>query len=1082
MLFRLNPDCFFRLNLRVFILILSIASIGIPDTLKAGRGINPIDIHGTVLNENGDPLQGVSVTIKGTSGGTQTDAKGLFSLKQVHDNAVLVLSAVSYETKEIQIDGKNSLLIHLKLKAGNLGIVDVVSTGYQSLPKERVTGSFTQVDNATLNQQVGTTILSRLDGVAGGVFFPKQTLQNGPALMIRGLSTINGPKDPLIVVDNFPYDGDISNVNPSDVESITVLKDAAAASIWGARAGNGVIVITMKKGRFNQPMKISFNSNVIITAKPDLRSLRMIPASDYIDLEKQLFANGYYDQALSDLYNYPAVSPAVELLAAERAGTISSADATAQINAYRSFDARSQWEKQIYQKGVNQQYALNLNGGSEKMNYYFSAGYDRGADPLAAVTRRISLVSQNTFHPVKGLQISAGAIYTQNNSQSGKPGFNTLSTGAWKLPYIAFKDASGNPAQVALTLRQSYTDTAGGGRLLDWKYYPLSDWQHNMANTNRQDLLANISINYEILKGLSAGIKYLYERQTSTFTQNEDVESFAARDLINRFTQIDPSGNVTNIAPAGGIINLSNNLLESQNIRGQIDFSRTWRKNDLTLLAGAELRQAHSTNNGAFYYGYDPNTGTSVNPDYYNYYPTYINGSYLNIPGSSGLGDQLNRYIAFYANGAYTYSRKYILSASARRDASNLFGVATNNKWNPLWSAGAAWILSRESFYHYTLFPLVKIRFTYGFSGNTDPSRTGVTTLSSFPPDYITHLPFSRIDQFPNPELRWEKIKTVNLGIDFGTRGNRVTGSFEAYFKKGIDLFGPATFDPTAALNTQSFITKNVANMQGKGVELNLNSRNIQGRLSWNTSLIFNYTLNKTTNYFVDSGQRSGGFVNPGTQINPMVGKPLYSIVALRWGGLDQNGNPQGYVDGKLSEDYYTIYTQTRKEDLVYRSALPVVYGSLSNTVRWDRLSLIINVSYSFGYYFVKPSFNYSTLFSNGANIGSSDYINRWRKPGDENRTNVPAMIYPADVIRDEVYSSSDALIDRGDNIRLRFINLAYDLNPSGKSIGGIHLQFYVNASNLKILWRANQDGIDPDAVNGLALGRSLAFGLRANF
>src|SRR5690242_11626999 len=279
-------------------------------------------LTGKVVNQKGEPVPGATIKIKGENMGATTDEKGAFTLTGFHSNDMMMVSAIGYQTAEIKLNGQKELSISLKPDVRELSQV-TISTGYQEIPKERATGSFDFIDNKTLNQQVGTNILNRLDGVASAVLFPKQNLQKGPDFMIRGLSTINGPKNPLIIVNNFPYDGDINNINPNDVESVTILKDAAASSIWGVRAGNGVVVITTKKGRFNQPLKVDFNTDVIVSGKPNLSSLRTISSRDYIDVEEMLFDKGYYNSRLNNTYSFPAVSPVVEILAKQKAGLIS---------------------------------------------------------------------------------------------------------------------------------------------------------------------------------------------------------------------------------------------------------------------------------------------------------------------------------------------------------------------------------------------------------------------------------------------------------------------------------------------------------------------------------------------------------------------------------------------------------------------------------------------------------------------------------------------------------------------------------------------------------------------------------------
>lgn len=240
----------------------------------------PIDVHGRVVNEKGEPVAGASVKVKGSDKGISTDANGEFVLTGIDENATLVISGVNIETFEVKVNGKTDLgVLKGKLKISENEEIEIVSTGYQQLPKERATGSFVFIDNKLLNRRVSTNILDRLEGVTSGLIFNPGNLSNGARLpneklgiTIRGVTTIDEKvsADPLIVLDNFPYEGDINNINPNEVESITVLKDAAAASIWGARAGNGVIVITTKKGKRGQPLKVNFTSNFTLGERPDL--------------------------------------------------------------------------------------------------------------------------------------------------------------------------------------------------------------------------------------------------------------------------------------------------------------------------------------------------------------------------------------------------------------------------------------------------------------------------------------------------------------------------------------------------------------------------------------------------------------------------------------------------------------------------------------------------------------------------------------------------------------------------------------------------------------------------------------------
>jgi TonB-linked SusC/RagA family outer membrane protein len=1047
----------------------------------AGRMINVI---GRLEDTEKQPAVGVTISVQGENMETFSDDQGRFFLTHVPSEATLVFSSVNMETKSYPLRGSGAVLVTLNPNHQELGAVQVqASTGYQMIPKDRSTGSYDIIDNATLNQQVGTTILDRMNGVASGVLFVKQqTLANGPAngFMIRGFSTINGPTDPLVVVDNFPYDGSITNINPNDVESITVLKDAGAASIWGVRAGNGVVVITTKKGHFNRPLQVNVNADILVTQNPNLEALRTISSSDYVDVETFLFGKGYYAPYLNNKVTYPAVSPAVEILNNETNGTITAAQANSQLDGLRQIDDRDQYAKYVYQRAVTQQYAVNLQGGSQAMSYYISGGYDKSIDQLASPSDRISIKVDNAFHPISRLTITTDALYTQTTATTGKTPFGSIRVNNWHVPYLQLADAAGNPLPVAMRYRQGYVDTAGQGLFMNWNYYPLTDWQHNYTSTVTRDLLANVGANVVILPGLTLDLKFLYEHQEGNVKMVEDTSSFYTRDMINRFTQLS-NGTVNYIVPVGGILSLTNNIVESQNERAQLNYSKRWGKSDLTLLAGGEIRQAHSTSyTGATIYGYNSNL-VFTNVDFSQNYPNNPAGAQL-IPNGQGFSDNLNRYVSAYGNGAYTFDRRYTVTLSGRRDASNLFGVSTNHKWNPLWSSGLGWTISNESFYHFRPLPYLKLRGTYGYSGNVNPQLSAVTTINYIGNMYPSNYPASVIYQYPNPDLKWETIQMTNIGLDFETPRQRLTGTAEVYVKRGFNLFGPAQVDPTLGLNGSTTVTKNVAAMKGSGVDFTLNTKILDGKFKWVNTLMFSYNRSITSKYYADTNLSSLTYISSGAIIDPMVGKPLYAIVAYKYGGLDGNGNPQGFVQKGLSVNYDSLTQNTPLKDLVFKSSLPVFFGSFSNSVSWKSFQLTANISYRLGYYFSKPSLSYSALYTQGAYIGSSDFAKRWQNPGDEKKTNVPSMIYPAVTNRDDFYNHSTAVVDRADNIRLQYVNLSYDFNRRQvKFLPVADVQLYVNVSNLGVLWKANKDGIDPDYLTNPVIRKTYAVGIRTN-
>jgi hypothetical protein len=449
------------------------------------------------------------------------------------------------------------------------------------------------------------------------------------------------------------------------------------------------------------------------------------------------------------------------------------------------------------------------------------------------------------------------------------------------------------------------------------------------------------------------------------------------------------------------------------------------------------------------------------------------------IPNGIGISATNNRFVSVFANGAYTYRQRYILSASARRDASNLFGVNTNDKWTPLWSVGGAWLINKEKFWNTNTINFLKLRTTYGFSGNVDQSRSAVTTLKYFSGTRYTNYKNAGVTQLSNPDLRWEKTAMWNIGIDFGLENDILSGSIEYYQKKGTDLFGDSPLDWTSAGRDR--IVKNVADMAGNGWDFNLSSTLINKAINWRISSKTSIVHTKVTKYF-NTGLLSSSFINDGASINPIVGKPVYSILSYQWAGLDhETGAPLSYLDGQISSDYASIINQNYNHLVYSGSATPTIFGNIINIISYKNLSLTTNIGYKFGYYYRKPSLNYYDLFYN--KIGDIDYTKRWQKPGDEKNTNVPSMVYPDITNRDLIYSHSESLVEKADNIRFQYLSIGYQIartNHPNLPFKAINFTAFIN--NICILWRAGDKTIDPDFTTSQAPIRSIAFQCKINF
>jgi TonB-linked SusC/RagA family outer membrane protein len=1031
-------------------------------------------ITGTVTTSTDhQPLKGATVKIDGYRSIVQTNENGYFSIVPMESQGELIVSYVGFKTELVPFKATNRTPLKIILEP-NTGTLDevIVSTGFQTLPRERATGSFSVIDNNLFNRSVSTDVISRLNGISSGLIAGSKTATNDLGITIRGKSTIWANAQPLVVLDNFPYEGDLNNINPNDVETVTILKDAAAASIWGTRAGNGVIVITTKRGRYNQPVSVSFNSNVNIGQKPDLFYQRSISPADFITAEKFQFEKGRYNSYIND--GNSALTPAVEIMLKARSGTISQAQSDAQLNQLAQHDVRNDLRKYFYRESINQQYALSLSGGSDKQQYYVSGGWNNNlSNAIGNAYDRVSLNATNTYSLINHkLEITTGLVYakstTDNNAVSPTFGNGAL------YPYAVLADENGNALPIA-KYRTGFPGAKANANLLDWTYKPLDELGYADNTVKLTDYQASLGIKYKIIPGLSAEVKYRYGNGNTDTRNHNSQQTYYTRNLINSYAQINTAtGAVTRPIPLGDILALSNGSYTSQNLRGQINFDQSWKnKHQLTVIAGSEIGETNTGSNSYNLYGYDPNRETSLPVDFVGSYPNYITGSSSVIPSGLGLSSLTNRTLSFFGNGAYTYLGRYTLSASARSDGSNLFGVKTNQKWAPLWSIGTGWNISREPFYNSALLPSLKLRATYGYNGNIDKNITAFLTTRVASTNRYGAI-YSNVLNPPNPDLTWERIGQMNLGLDFGFKDSRVTGSLEYYRKNGKDLIGDAILAPTSGYTT---FRGNTAAIKGKGLDFTLNALLINGAFQWNAMALVSYAKSWITDYKVMPASNAD-YINGNV---PKVGRDMSGIYVYKWAGLDPlTGDPQGYLNGVISKDYAKMVTGTNINDLEYRGpSTPPYFGSLMNSFSYKGLSLSFNMIYKLGYYFRRESIDYSSLYSGTSGTGHSDFALRWQKPGDEKITNVPSMIYPLNANRESFYLRSGTLIEKGDHIRLQDIQLAYSLSKRQfHRLPFQNVKLYAYASNLGVIWRANDKGLDPDAGT-YPQPRSLALGLK---
>ena len=1036
------------------------------------------EIRGQVLSVEGNsPLPGAIVRLGDSQKFSITDEEGMFTLEAASGTYLLKVTYLGMEEYEelISVPSSEDLVIRMEIASSELEEFTVMSTGYQDLPTERVTGSFVAVDRELLNRRVSTDFIGRLEDITPGLIFNRGPQTGRDQLSIRGRSTLFANTAPLIIVDNFPFDGALESINPNDIEQITVLKDAAAASIWGARAGNGVIVVTTRSGNKGTAPKISYNSTVNLFEEQDLYYVPQMGMGDFVSVEKRLFESGFYrSQELSA--SKPSLPQAVELLIAQRDGKISTEETESGLENLKMQDFRNDLQQYYYRPRVNQQHSLSVSGGGASTRYQFSMGYDKNLQGVKGnEDDRWTLQAKNSWSLFKDkLNWNAGIYLTKSRALTG-------TNVPQNYPYSTLADGQGNPVPIYTNYSSRYIESVNGQGLLNWDNIPLNEIGMLDYSNDRLEGRFQTALNYSVFNGLNAEVSYQYWSFSGRNRELNPQETYFVRDLVNKYTQQSEEGLLYRPIPAGDILDLGESYSYSHTLRGMLRYSKSVKGiHQITALLGSEVRDLQSESNAVRYYGYNDQLGTSSAMDYISRFPYYYNPTINStIEDGTSHSGMIDRFLSFYGNAGYTFRQKLDATFSIRKDQSNFFGVNANQRGVPLWSAGLGWAVSQEQFASFLNGAYLKAKLSYGYSGNLDKSLSGRLTASYYnQPSYafLPNIPGANINNPPNPNLSWEKLGIWNTGLVFESASSRFTGSLEVYGKRGMDLIGQSDASFSSGFLR---VTSNYAETQTKGMDLVLGVDWLKGSLKWKTDLFYSHVKDKIVK--IDIQQSASGLLNSfyNSSPVPVEGNPLFSVYSYAWAGLNpDNGNPQGFLDGEPSENYVSLISTATPESLIYHgSARPTDYGAVRNDLKWKGFSFSVNISYRFGYYYRKRSIDYFSLLR--GQIGHGDFEKRWQAPGDELSTYVPSLPLTANSTRNIFYSNSSALIEKGDHIRLQDIRMGYTFEKSKTPwIPFGRAEIYCYANNLGIIWKATSDELDPDFQTAAPL-KSLAFGLR---
>lgn len=1066
----------------------------------------PIKVKGKVVGLNGIPLYGASIGLAGSSEVVLTDAEGQFELV-AEKGQKLVISYVGYQTSEWKVTSE-TMKIELKPADNKLDDVEVViNTGYQKFKPNEMVGAVEVITAKDLQKQVGSNILQRLRGLSTALQFNNKTTTSSKSgnphsvlnMSIRGWSTINGPTDPLIILDNFPYDGNIDNINPNDVESIIILKDAAATSIWGARAGNGVIVITTKRGKFGSKPSFSFTSAVGITEKPDLNRLPLLGSGPFIDQELKIAnQNGLLlDQ------NQFTYSPAVNVLIERKRGLISAADSAAKIDYLKSIDSKQQWNKYIYRNAISQDYSLSASGGAANMSWNISGNYNRSMGRAQDQYERKALNLNNGFKVTSKIDLFVDIRYSNLKTRSGAPEFNSVKannyTSAETIPYLQLADENGNPVSLLKKYSKQVQDSLGAGRLLDYRYYPLTDWKHDYTTSKNTSYSISSSLVYRPVKPLKLELTVKTMKEINASVLTRDKESYFTRELINKFSRVDPVTKVINrVVPQGDILTIQNNELNRFDLRANGIFDRTWGRHSIVLMASMDLADRTTRKDGKLMLGYSEDPLIQSMVDMTGVYPVPFEGDIsvgyaLGANSILGLSSFNERQISTLGSFSYSYNSKYIFYSSIRRDGANILGVKTNEKWKPLWSIGGKWVVDKEKFIKPEWINRLVLRGTVGISGNVDVSKTSnpVGTISQGLPNSTQPFPYITIQTPPNPNLRWEKKLETNLAMDISVLHNRINATVEYFFRKTSDLYAPVLADYTQSPATM--VMANAGIMSGKGYDVSINAKLFDGPLEWITNIRFSHYTSKVENYLTvmtPGSTFNNTLGNDGNTFNDKValfpGQSLFGISAVRTAGLNNQGQLQYLVNGKITTNFNEVVEDfetngDKASSYLYYRGEPKLFFNFDHMLNWRNWNLTVMAQVRLGYYFKKM------LINNGENLNSpmthKDFEKQWRKPGDELFTNIPPN--SQSLVLYAIYSSDN--VKRADNIRIGNAQLTYDFPLRDRTRGLKSLNLALNVTNLGIIWKANKEVMDPDDRSGdfqtyQRQDRSWTLTLRAGF
>jgi len=1084
-------------------------------------------IKGTVVDDTKLPLPGVSVVVKGTTNGVSTDFDGNYSLEiPASGNVVLVYTFIGMEPQEIAVTNQTTIDVVLKGSSEQLAEV-VVTTGYQTIDRKLFTGSAT-VLKAEEAKVAGVADVGRmLEGKVAGVSVQNVsgTFGAAPKIRVRGASSIYGDTKPLWVVDGVVLEdvvdispdqlssGDpatlisssVAGLNADDIESFQILKDASATALYGARAMNGVIVITTKKGHVGKN-SIRVTSEFTMKMKPNYANYDIMNSQDQMEMFVEMEEKGWLAHAdMMRAKDGGVFHKMYNLINTYENGAYGLENTKeARGNFLKRYErTNTDWFDVLFRNSMQQNHSVSFSGGSETSKFYVSTSWlnDEGWT-VADNVDRYTVNMRGDFDVTDKLSIgiqTKGSIREQRT-----PGTFNRTNDMVNGNYSREFDI--NPFSYALNTSRTITpyDENGDPEYVRMNYAPfniMEEYKNNYINLDLLDLSVQGDLGYKVNKYLeykfTGSMRYVKSSNEHIIKEGSNVVgayNAGVDDPIiskaNKYLWKDvslPNSRPISVLPNGGFYNKETNTMKNLYFRNMLNYNRTFdEKHSVNVMLGQELKYVDRQNDFFNGYGYQYNRGGTVFTD-----ANIIKST--NESGFAYFGMQpfRDRFVAGFVNAAYSYKGKYTFNGTARVDGSNQLGQSKSSRYLPTWNLSSKWNAKEEAFlYDVEWLSNLSFRGTYGLTASMGPANNASIVYRN----NISVTPYDSerqnamyIESLENSELTWEKQYETNIGFDMGLF-NRISISVDAYQRKGFDLIAAVR---TSGIGGEGWKYANYADMTTQGIEFSLGTKNIDSDdFNWTSNITFAYNKNEITSLkarpmIYDLVKAEGGAIEGG---------PVRGLYSIPFAGLNEFGLPQFYDnDGNKTLNVY--FQDDAISHLKYEGSIdPKITGGFSNVINYKNWKLNVFCTYQFGNKIrLYPSFHASYSDMDAV---TKDMRDRWMVQGDEAYTNIPAIA--SKEVSDRygyelestynAYNYSDQRVAKGDFIRLKELSLEYRipknfLNKLGLETASLKAQ----GTNL---WLLHSDkalnGQDPEffGTGGVALPvpKQYTFSLKLGF